>query len=301
MASIYINSELAGRHQQLQQQLHGAGHHVSTTYAGNLVDIALFTIDELDAQHSQQSESTIRQSISDNIQIITLIDSSADESTIRYAIHNGAHDFLPEALLSQLLLKKIDAHLRLRDLMSSTRDNIAGLDIQHNVDASMSSQLLCPTVSIRLHLGADELRNTSPIDTMLNLIMQVSGRHQYQSRLFTILSELYNNALEHGVLKLESSMKASADTFAKYYEARQARLLNLAQASVQIDTQVEQRLDATFITLEISDSGDGFDILETAAQDNYHGKGITLIRELCESVKYSNGGRTVNIVFICDE
>ena len=55
--------------------------------------------------------------------------------------------------------------------------------------------------------------------------MEVPGLRPHSSRLYTILAELYSNALEHGVLGLSSRLKSSSDGFGEYYAQRSLKLM----------------------------------------------------------------------------
>jgi CheY-like chemotaxis protein len=60
-----------------------------------------------------------------------------------------------------------------------------------------------------LELGADALRRVDP------MITEIQGLHEHRERLFTVLAELFSNALEHGVLGLRSTLKDSPQGFAE--------------------------------------------------------------------------------------
>jgi hypothetical protein len=49
------------------------------------------------------------------------------------------------------------------------------------------------------------------------------------------LAELYSNALEHGLLHLDSVLKNSAQGFAKYYALRHERLNALEEGYIRFD------------------------------------------------------------------
>ena len=124
-----------------------------------------------------------------------------------------------------------------------------------------------------------------------------------QSNLFTVLSELYNNALEHGVLELDSALKQSEDGFLTYYGLREEKLSALTHAQIIISAQYYP--DEKKLAIRIVDSGAGFnhkkmlalDSVEKNSVEKSYGRGISLIKELCESVTYDNNGNTVDVVF----
>ena len=80
------------------------------------------------------------------------------------------------------------------------------------------------------------------------------------------------------------------------YAEKRLQVLEKAEIEITIEYLPEQKQ----LHVTIIDSGKGFDEVEFAKVDNIeksYGKGISLVKELCESVHYSNNGNTVDIVF----
>jgi hypothetical protein len=78
--------------------------------------------------------------------------------------------------------------------------------------------------SMTYELRPQTLREFNPLPLITHLLMEVPGLRPHSGKIYTILSELYSNALEHGVLGLQSDLKASADGFARYYLERTKKL-----------------------------------------------------------------------------
>ena len=62
-----------------------------------------------------------------------------------------------------------------------------------------------------MEMGADVLRMTNPLPIILQAITDIQGLSNHREYLYTILTEMYSNALEHGILGLESSLKQDSD------------------------------------------------------------------------------------------
>ncbi|MFT7560069.1 MAG: CheY-like chemotaxis protein/anti-sigma regulatory factor (Ser/Thr protein kinase) [Flavobacteriales bacterium] len=150
--------------------------------------------------------------------------------------------------------------------------------------------------SLNVELRDDDLKNTDVVNQVMSFVSSIKGIELHQDKIFTIISELYSNALEHGVLGLESSLKASADGFEKYYGLRAERLASLKNQLIKIDFVYIQG-DVNKLRLEITDSGEGFDVdakkEQQATDELAHGRGINLLSSLCSSLEYANQGRTV--------
>ncbi|HEY9199563.1 MAG TPA: ATP-binding protein, partial [Gammaproteobacteria bacterium] len=151
-----------------------------------------------------------------------------------------------------------------------------------------------------LKLGPEVLRRTNVIPVVLNQIRELQDEASLPPALFTVLTELFSNALEHGLLGLNSHSKDDADGFARYYMEREARLAQLQDGRISIGLEALPNGD---LRLELEDSGPGFDhaaLAARAAPDNdryYSGRGIALVRALCRELNYSEGGKRVVAVF----
>jgi len=134
---------------------------------------------------------------------------------------------------------------------------------------------------------------------LLQVINEVPPLRVHSSRIYTILSEIFSNVLEHGLLKLDSKIKTSADGFHDYYEQRKRALLSLKEGCISFDLSFFDEKEARFLKILMKDSGNGF--VEKPPSDigteEYCGRGIPLLRSLCHSVTYLEGGRVCEIVY----
>src|SRR5690606_36261357 len=78
------------------------------------------------------------------------------------------------------------------------------------------------------------IRMFDPMPLLLNVLVEVPGLRGHSGSLYTILSELYSNALEHGVLGLDSRLKETPEGFADYYQQRQQRLGEVTRGYVRL-------------------------------------------------------------------
>jgi len=86
-----------------------------------------------------------------------------------------------------------------------------------------------------LELHAQTLRNFDPLPLLLHILVESPELAVHKGVLYTILAELYSNALDHGVLGLDSSMKADAKGFATYYSQREMLLNDLMQGYIRFN------------------------------------------------------------------
>ncbi len=154
--------------------------------------------------------------------------------------------------------------------------------------------------SFKMHLEDEDLKNTSVVNQVICFVSSIQGIELHQDKIFTIVSELFSNALEHGVLGLDSSLKLTPDGFDLYYKLRAERLENVSEQSIDLDFSYIKG-SPNKVILEITDSGKGFDYQvikqDIGGNEDSFGRGITLLDSLCSSLKYSNNGCTVTAVY----
>ena len=157
--------------------------------------------------------------------------------------------------------------------------------------------------SMSYRLGPHTLRDFNPLPLLLQLLMEVPGLRPHSGTLYTVLAELYSNALEHGVIGLDSKLKSDPSGFAEYYQRREAALDQLSDGFVKFTFEHQPTGDGGRLRLHVEDSGKGFSysnelIKNSCDNDGLHGRGITLIRDLCQHIHYVGSGNEVEAEFI---
>jgi CheY-like chemotaxis protein len=154
---------------------------------------------------------------------------------------------------------------------------------------------------LELSWGASELRDMDVVPAVLSFMNQIQALKLHQGQLFLILSELFNNALDHGVLGLDSRLKNSEGGFEHYLEERQKKLAALVDGRVGMAFHLHQPEQVPVLDIRLEDSGKGFDHanidhLFESDMDLYqtHGRGIRLVKSLCTEVTYSDRGNVVS-------
>lgn len=168
----------------------------------------------------------------------------------------------------------------------------------HELDSSKNKAISPLPVSLSLALDARQLKTLDPVAQLIDVIANLPGLNSHKSSLFILLSEAYNNALEHGILGLDSQMKLSDDGFIEYYSLREAKLAELSQGEIAmvIDYHPDQRL----LKMSVTDSGKGFDTSTGNTEQDYRsfGRGLALMHELAEQVQYNEAGNHVILTYL---
>ncbi len=147
---------------------------------------------------------------------------------------------------------------------------------------------------LSLRFNGTRLRETNPVPILINYLMEMEELKAERQSLFTVLTELYINALDHGVLDLDSNLKADPAGFEIYFQTRDSRLASLDSGYIIFNLSVEQESTRRSILLRIEDSGKGFDFENhlplTNKETAFSGRGILLIQELCDSLEFHGKG-----------
>ncbi len=198
----------------------------------------------------------------------------------------------------------------LRDFRGEARDDVSMVEVSLLEAAQLIPPALvysdsgqsCPLDwSVSFEFRAATLKRFNPLPYLLQLLLEVHGLRAQSGALYSVLAELYSNALEHGVLGLDSSLKRDASGFTLYYQQRNARLDELQDGYVRVHLQVAPKDDGGCLTIRVEDSGKGFDVERVMARPvdgiRLSGRGISLIRQLGRNASWSDEGRSARVEF----
>lgn len=203
-----------------------------------------------------------------------------------------------------------DIEQALRDFRGQARDDVSMVEVSLLASAQAhgaapvycDSGQSCPLDwSASFEFRGATLRRFNPLPFLLQLLLEVRGLRAQSGALYSVLAELYSNALEHGVLGLDSSLKRDATGFARYYEMRAARLESLQDGFVRVHLQVKPQSEGGRLVIRVEDSGEGFDVARVMERpvDNVRlsGRGISLVRQLGRNASWSDQGRSASVEF----
>ena len=156
--------------------------------------------------------------------------------------------------------------------------------------------------SLNYNLLPDSLRNFNPLPLCLHILMEVPALRSYGGQLYTVMAELYSNALDHGVLQLSSSLKSTIDGFSQYYSERAKRLAELSSGFITLHFAYTGNDHGGKLSIEVTDSGPGFNFKkvftnEVPSQGKYSGRGLLLLKQICSRLEYIGNGNQVRIEF----
>ncbi|MCG8292960.1 MULTISPECIES: fused response regulator/phosphatase [Pseudomonas] len=191
-----------------------------------------------------------------------------------------------------------------------TRDDISLCDIRMLAPVDAVPQAVVYSDSgrssplewaLNFTLRGESLRRFNPVPYLVQLLQEIHGLRPVSGMLHSVLSELYSNALEHGVLGLDSSLKRDAQGFSEYYRQRGQRLADDIEGFVEIALLVEPRGEGGHLRIEVRDSGAGFDVGRMLAlapvEQGFSGRGLGLVRRLGCRAQWLEGGRLARVEF----
>lgn len=158
---------------------------------------------------------------------------------------------------------------------------------------------------LSLNLGEDELRYLDAVPLLTQIVRQIRATENHHSALYVILSELFNNALDHGVLKMDSALKNGVDGFEQYLQQREQRLQELMEASIEIEIEQVMIKGKYGVKIRVTDSGDGFEyaVRDAASGDGpattQHGRGLALARSMAYKMEHVGKGNEVVAYYLC--
>jgi hypothetical protein len=164
-----------------------------------------------------------------------------------------------------------------------------------------NEEMTCVSCNWRLglRLSAAELKTLDILPFLMEWIAHVKVEADHRGQIFLILAELFNNALDHGLLGLDSSLKSDPEEgFERYIAERTARLEALEDGFIEIELESVRQCGGKFLQLKVKDSGVGFDYqgivnADAANSMKRFGRGVALLRELCTKVTYLGNGNEV--------
>ena len=198
----------------------------------------------------------------------------------------------------------------LRDFRGEARDDVSMVEVSLLEAAQLSppapvysdSGQSCPLDwSVSFEFRGATLKRFNPLPYLLQLLLEVHGLRAQSGALYSVLAELYSNALEHGVLGLDSALKRDASGFTRYYQQRNTRLDALQDGFVRVHLQVTPKGEGGCLIVRVEDSGKGFDVARVMERPvdgvRLSGRGVNLIRQMGHNASWSDDGRSARVEF----
>ncbi len=173
-----------------------------------------------------------------------------------------------------------------------------------------ASTQLTQGLSISFTLNPRYFEAKDLLPQIQTLLSNQGVQEEHTQILMLLLTESIANAIEHGILDLESDIK-SAQGFEAFDALRRLRLSHCQNAEVQLKITLlmqENTTEIESLQVEVTDSGEGFnwksslDVIEKAQHSDEvlpFGRGLTLIKALATDLTFNEKGNGIRFRLDC--
>lgn len=142
-------------------------------------------------------------------------------------------------------------------------------------------------------LGA-ALNNEKFAFSLSDLLGTYGFNKAFCQSVFTVVTELFVNAVDHGIFNIPSYLKE--EDFIAYLSIREQKQADVPEnAKVVVNVNWDEPSKTMLIAL--GDSGDGYsqEDLQVTDDDTAYGRGLKLIQSLCQSFTYDQNTNTTHV------
>lgn len=181
-------------------------------------------------------------------------------------------------------------------------DDVALIEVEcRPPDAVPAAAPAADALVLSFEYNPHSLREDLPEKLLMRLLEALPALAGQRRRLYTVIAELFNNALDHGLLQLDSALKTDAQGFAEYYARRDAALRQLEHGKVCVTLRLRGDARSGRMDITVADSGMGFDhaaVLAAAPGRGLARRGLSLVRELCAELRFHGEGNCADAVYV---
>ncbi len=132
----------------------------------------------------------------------------------------------------------------------------------------------------------------------LNQFLSILGfATNFCQRVFTVVAELFSNAIDHGVLKLDSRLKNDPEGFELYHSIRDSFADRLTEND-WVKVSIIWRSSQDELHISVADSGKGFEDDENLMADipQLSGRGLSLVKTLSKTYELVPPGNITKVI-----
>ena len=152
--------------------------------------------------------------------------------------------------------------------------------------------------SLQTTLSAQQLKTIDFVPMVVDWAHAMGLPREQGSTFFLVVTELFVNALEHGLLELSSHLKLESNGFERFVALRQQRLAALVEGEIFVGLTSRATPDGTVVGIHMRDSGRGFATEPCngsglGGNQAPSGRGIALVKKFCRTLEYRGCGNEV--------
>ncbi|VAX00070.1 Serine phosphatase RsbU, regulator of sigma subunit [hydrothermal vent metagenome] len=169
-------------------------------------------------------------------------------------------------------------------------------DLPCVIDDSANTNIM--PFSLEFKLSVNAMRKQHSLLQVADMLDGNNKLRQHKSYLYTVITELYVNALEHGVLGLASGDKTDPDAFDEYYQNKKMALEKLTKSEICINVFMPETCDKVFITVTHNGEIKKTNHSSIDADEQLFGRGLGIVKSLCHEFEYLDYGRVVKATYL---
>lgn len=155
------------------------------------------------------------------------------------------------------------------------------------------------TTQSTLRFSSEVIKSVSLMTDVRRYLMGLISDGTHLDLVCSVLAELLSNAIDHGLLNLDSCIKEQPDGFFLFYQLREDKLAELDKdAWIRLDLDFDP--DKSQLLMMVEHNGEGFEFqgAQTLSDNSLtYGRGIVLASELCDSLEYTKQGKKVTALY----
>lgn len=213
-------------------------------------------------------------------------------------------DILADFDSSEPLLSRMIKDFTVFNESSELQDDLSVCNIQ--VKALMEKNLLEDKsnknnrngkLTAKISIEGNLIAATDIIGIFESLMKCADVVGDLRQKAFTVFAELISNALDHGILDLDSALKNDFSGFAEYVALKEERLAKMTKDN-NLEMSFTYLPQIQEMMFSIMDSGSGYNFTSTSEmQDSaLSGRGIPLIHKLCKQVEVQAPGNNTSVI-----
>lgn len=147
-----------------------------------------------------------------------------------------------------------------------------------------------------LHIE-DQMLSRDVVHNIIDMIGGSLALRENKGVIYTLLMEMFSNALDHGILGLDGKEKNSNEEFDSFYKEKESRIKELSGSYIDVWVSYVPDNIEPLLKIRMSHNGNEFDITasESSTSDALHGRGIDLIDAISKDALYSDNGRCFSV------
>ena len=229
-----------------------------------------------------------------------LIENKAIEG--RNISFDEAYDIIATHLddLQGLLGKMHDCEQFVNEFNDHDDMTLAVLDLERLKEelkqVEQEEELLPGSFAFDFVLTGASLNNDKFVFGLSELLASYGFNKEFCQKVFTVVTELLINAIDHGIFNIPSYLKE--EDFIAYLSMREEKQSTIA-ASDKASIQIKWQEPTQTLDIFLSDSGNGYEFKslnnDNESGDLAHGRGLKLVSFLSHSFKYDKYTNTTHV------